>query len=186
MSANPFPRWAILLISIVGGISLILALLGDALVPGSPVVDEGPSAFSRSALGHRALADLLKRLGVPVLSSRHNSGRRAGKNGVLVLAEPRPSACPDFDEDVKQARQGAERILVILPKRAGEPHPRHPGWIHKVSIVPEAEVERILDALGVEAEISRGGGGGARAWESEKFRSLPTLRSFQSIRSPED
>src|ERR1043166_1414674 len=61
--------------------------------PGEPGADAvGPSTYSRSAIGHVGIADTLQRLGLPVIKSRNNSADKLGKDGVLVLAEPRANA----------------------------------------------------------------------------------------------
>ena len=44
-------------------------------------------SFSRSAIGHHAFVQLLEDLEVPLLVSRHSSGRRA-REGLLLLLEP--------------------------------------------------------------------------------------------------
>src|SRR3954471_21181170 len=48
----------------------------------------GPSSFSRSAIGHAGIADVLQRLGIVVLKSRSESAGKPGLDGVLVIGEP--------------------------------------------------------------------------------------------------
>src|SRR5262249_56525747 len=92
------------------------------------VASSGPDAFSRSALGHRAFLDLARGRGIPVLVSRHDSARRAGTGGVLVLAEPRLES----DQSPRARRMeailaAAHTVLLVLPKWTGRDDPARPG-----------------------------------------------------------
>src|SRR5262249_21960742 len=49
----------------------------------------GPSPFSRSAIGHAGIVEVLQRLGIPVAKSRYQSLEKLGGGDLLVIAEPR-------------------------------------------------------------------------------------------------
>ena len=71
----------------VGAGSLVLGLALIVVQPeGGEVLSHGADSFSRSALGHRALVDLLRGEGVSVLVSRHSSASRASDTALLMLA----------------------------------------------------------------------------------------------------
>ena len=54
-----------------------------------------PSAFSDSAIGHRAFAEMLEELDVPVILSRHNSALKAGEDALQAPAAGlTPAASP--------------------------------------------------------------------------------------------
>ncbi len=89
----------------------------------------GASTFSRSAIGHAGLFDVLQRLDIPAIKSTSNSLDRLERGGVLVLAEPRASVGAD---DAMGRLLKAERILLVLPKWAGLRSEQHPGWLREV------------------------------------------------------
>ena len=66
--------------------SLYFMLMPEGTSPGTDSV--GPTAFSRSALGHAGIAEILQRLGVRVVKSRYGSLGMVGEEDLLVIAEP--------------------------------------------------------------------------------------------------
>jgi hypothetical protein len=113
----------------------------------------GPNTFSRSAVGHRALAELLRQEGLGVVS-RGNSreGRPPGPHRPLVLAEPyagtilNPARLQALRDEA--ARRKAPLVLV-LPKWDSVEDPRHSGWIGDVALRPARDVEQVAKALDV-------------------------------------
>jgi hypothetical protein len=89
----------------------------------------GASTFSRSAIGHAGIFDVLQRLDIPVIKSSSSSLDRLGRGGVLVLAEPNISLRKD---DAIAQLLKAEKVLFVLPKWIGLPSERHPGWLRLV------------------------------------------------------
>lgn len=89
----------------------------------------GPSTFSRSAIGHAGIADVLKRMNIPVVKSRYDSVQQLSRGSVLVIAEPRRGG---------QSEQGmrtlltADTILLVLPKWNGTPSEKKPEWLSRV------------------------------------------------------
>ncbi len=144
----------------IGAASLLasglLALFGGEL---ADVASFGTDSFSRSALGHRAFAEMLRGLGFQVLVSRHDTAARARGEAVVVLAEPQVG-----DEGRRRGvfegiAGRAARLLVVLPKRAGHPSPWRPLWISGAGLLPLREPQRVLDvALDPEGEA------GSEAW----------------------
>jgi hypothetical protein len=88
----------------------------------------GASTYSRSAIGHAGIFDVLQRLDIPVVKSLSNSLEKVDAGGVLVLAEPRAS----LRQDDLISKLKAERVLLVLPKWFGLPSDNHPGWVRQV------------------------------------------------------
>jgi hypothetical protein len=133
--------------------SLFLLGTGDVTGPEK----SGPSTYSRSAIGHMGIAEVLQRLGIPVVKSAYNSLEKLASGGVLVLAEPRPSAAT---EEAMRTLLKADAILLVLPKWAGRPSDQVPGYIRDTRerspadarwalrlVAPQGEVERVRGAL---------------------------------------
>jgi len=116
----------------------------------------GSDSFSRSAIGHRAFTDLVRRLGFTVLVSRHATARRAGDDVVTLLLEP----ATGVREGPRQGRlrdiaAASGRMLLVLPKWSGPPDPLHPGWLASPALVPTEEALAPLLALQDEGVLDR-------------------------------
>jgi hypothetical protein len=131
--------------------SFVFAVVGTVLAPDPQVESAAANSFSRSALGHRALVETLRREGVPVVVSRWNSGRRAGEGAVLLVAEPDLSG--DGAVRMEQMLREAKRAIVVLPKWTGQERDDKPGWISRASNVGHSARHEVLRAAGVEAEM---------------------------------
>ncbi|HXW25218.1 MAG TPA: DUF4350 domain-containing protein [Xanthobacteraceae bacterium] len=161
----------------VATFALSLYFMGRPGQPGAGAV--GPSTFSRSAIGHAGFADMLQRLGVTVVKSRYNSVDKLGKDGVLVIAEPRPTA---LSEPALRALLDARAILLVLPKWAGRASETKPGWVSAVEekSVPEAEwAFKLLSARGEVVRVPQ-----APAWTTNALARTPRLSApVQLVRS---
>lgn len=144
-------------------VALSLTVFGSDAVP-----SHGADTFSRSALGHRAFVEFLRRRGIPVVVSRHASAARARDAALLVVAEPRvvtqaqPRAAgegdrADRDLEWRLSRMASEasRMLLVLPKWQGEPDPGRRDFVGSAGLRPAAEPERVLRAAGLDAELVR-------------------------------
>jgi hypothetical protein len=136
-----------------------IALLGAAylMVFGDPdpAQTAGANAFSRSAIGHAGLAELLSHLGIPTYISQAHSLEKARGDVLLVIAEP---ADNDAGHHLLQQVQTTSTVLVILPKRTGRPDPRHPLWIASSGLISESAVNNVLHDLDSTAHINRSSG----------------------------
>jgi hypothetical protein len=95
---------------------------------GSSRPDEaGPSAYSRSAIGHAGLLRLLRKLDIRATPSQADSPLKANQGGVVVIAEPRADAAGLART---RALLGTVDLLLVLPKRAGHAAARRgrAGW----------------------------------------------------------
>lgn len=142
--------------------SFVFAVLATIFAPESAnELSAQADPFSRSAIGQRAFVELLRRQGVPVWISRHDSGRRAGRDATLVLPGPRIPA-PDKEDrgpQITRLISEAETILVVLPKWVGKPLATQQGHVASVELVPQAEPERLLSVAGVAGDLLRLGSG---------------------------
>lgn len=137
----------------------------------------GANAYSYSAIGHKAWAEVLEDLGIPVVVSRHDSASKAYYNdGLLVLAQP------DQDADGLLAVEQAwdtDRVLVVLPKWTGWPGYENRRWIKTLRLLDTATVARVLEVVDEDARLVRREG--TETWLSHDWDILPSLESPQLI-----
>ncbi len=82
---------------------------------GQPV---GPNVYSRSAIGHAGISEILKRRGVPVTASVGASRAKTRRGGLLVLAKK-----PDRAAGNLSAAGGAAQSVPVQ----NPDHPPEPG-----------------------------------------------------------
>jgi hypothetical protein len=111
----------------------------------------GHDTFSYSALGHRGLAELLRAMGLGVVSRQSSRGGTPGRERPLVLAEPDSPGDTERIEDLRdEAAKAAAPLVVVLPKwQVGPPDPKHPDWLASVEPLPREDVERQAAGLGL-------------------------------------
>jgi hypothetical protein len=112
----------------------------------------GPSSYSRSAIGYAGLAEVLRRLEIPVVRSRYNSLRKAGKKGVIVVAEPRRSE--ELDKITRMLTYG-RKALFVLPKWTGKRNPARSGWLAEARMIPTLDAQSLLDLIKVNGLVYR-------------------------------
>lgn len=104
--------------------------------------DGGGHALSRGATGFGGLPILLRNLGAPVVMHR-GVLTEASDDSLLVLT-PTPSTQPEQIDEIKHF--GA--TLIVLPKWATMPDPKHQGWVRTLgALPPEATLEPLPKAL---------------------------------------
>lgn len=155
-----------------------LGAFGDALYDPPSF---GADGFSRSAIGHRAFAELVRALGFRVISSRHDTAGKARAGAVVALIEPRIGP----DDELGKERAGriadvADSLLVVLPKRSAIPDPVRPRFIAAAELEPVEVAQRALDALGVDGKVIRPERSQS-GWRGEL--PLPTLEAPQLVTS---
>jgi hypothetical protein len=151
---------------VVFAVSLYLMGGGEVSGPEST----GASTFSRSAVGHAGIADVLQRLGIAVVKSRYNSLEKLAPRSVLVIAEPRPG---QQSEAAIRTLLKADRILLVLPKWTGLPSEQSPGWIREVRLRSTSEAAWALHLVAPRAEVVRESG--EMKWTSNPFAGVPSL-----------
>ncbi len=184
MSAPAFSRRATQILVGVTTLSFLAALALSVFGPElMPVESHEADAYSYSSVGHGALVDTLRELDIPVFVSSWQSGRRAGKRGVLVLIEPRVGRHfePITDEDFLAEITQAEACLLVLPKWRVRESRGKAGWAEDATPRLEAEVLESLDAVEVPAEIARVEV--TSTWRMNEFGEPPVLAHPQLLRS---
>jgi hypothetical protein len=152
---GPFSRSTLWVVTAVAAISLVVAVALTVLGGGpSTQRSAGADAYSRSAIGHRALVELLERLDVPVVVSRNSSADKA-KHGLLIIAEPHVDADDAAGLRLRKSLAGASRVLIVLPRWYGFARPGAP-WIDRAVQLPTDDVAAVLRALGSDpADVTR-------------------------------
>ena len=95
-----------------------------------PDFEIGPSTYSSSALGHKALIETLRRLDVPVVVSRFRTAEKTGSGSLLVLAEPDDS---DVAEELVEGFGDLPHGLLVLPKWSGRRDGSKPRWVEAMA-----------------------------------------------------
>jgi len=129
----------------------------------------GPSTFSTSAIGHAGFAEILRRSGVPVVISRGGSIGKAGRTGVLVVAEPE-STLPGDARVSSLLASGT--VLLVLPKWQGVPDPDRPSWIRLAAPVGPQAAQWTLDLL-VHGKVVESDG--VAGWTHNELGPAPSL-----------
>jgi uncharacterized protein DUF4350 len=114
----------------------------------------GASTYSRSAIGHAGIFDVLQRLDIPVVKSLSNSLEKIDAGGVLVLAEPRAS----LRQDDLISKLKAERVLLVLPKWFGLPSDNRPGWVREVRERSTFDASSVVGLVASRMEVVRESG----------------------------
>jgi hypothetical protein len=153
MSGEPIFSRRLLLGWIVGAVvvfAISLYFMGGGELGGPDSV--GPSTFSRSAIGHAGIADVLTQLGIPVVKSRSSSLDKLGTGSVLVIAEPRRSGA---SEEAARTLLKAGTILMVLPKWTGLPSEQKSGWLREVIQGPTLDAQWALALVAPRGEVVR-------------------------------
>lgn len=154
-SAGPF-QLLTLLVLIVVGVGAFLA--GTYL----QVFDDGSgepwttdaNSFSRSAIGHRAFIETLRKLGIPVEISRFRTLERVGDNNLLLLIEPDAKA----GEEILSELDSVSHVLLVLPKWEGGIDFNKPTWIDRMDLLPVDGVQKVLRNAVADGEVIRKSG----------------------------
>ncbi|MEO6596674.1 MAG: hypothetical protein ABIP94_18150 [Planctomycetota bacterium] len=148
MSADAVGEFSPRTARFVGGVAMMSLLAAFLLLlspgEGRKVVSVDADGYSRSAIGHFGLLQLLRELGLPVLQIRR--AHAVDSCGLFVTAEPRASGKSDKKRIAKLV-DGAPRTLVVLPKREGVVDPEAPHWVARVSLLPEQKVVKVLEQV---------------------------------------
>lgn len=170
MTQNSFFSPRLLLGWIVAAIitfAVSLYLMGSSGDLGADTT--GPSSFSRSAIGYAGLAAVLQQLGIDVVKSREDSLDKLTSDGVLVIAEPRPSV---KTERIVRTLLSADAILLVLPKWTGLPSRQKPEWLGAAQLLPSAEAAWALHLVAPQADVAQVE---KAAWQTNTFAIAPTL-----------
>lgn len=141
----------------------------------------GNHSFSTSAIGQRALVNILRAVGIPTEHYRYDpdkGGELDVDKHLLVLAEPDrlgyvPAALRAFDR--------AQTILVVLPKRTGMSQPGE-RWVQSVEMLSAAQVESVAAEFMGGATVVRPSGE-PPAWTTNVLAVSPDVADLQLLKS---
>ncbi len=138
----------------------------------------GPAIYSKSALGHAAVFDMLDDIGIPVRESDLGSGAHFEPNSVVVIAEPRTDDATLTDVT---AMLDAPTVLLVLPKREGKADPKRPNWIGEDRLIAPSDVAAVLHLVDKDATLARDA---TADWNVSSYGDAqPALRHVQLMRS---
>ena len=152
-TAGPFSLITLILVIVIGLAAFVTATymetFGDG---GGEPQTTGANAFSRSAIGHRALVAALRNLDVPVQISRFRSYDKASNGSLLLVIEPKL-------EEALQAHlerlRSLPHALLVLPKWTGWTDRDKPIWVERMELLSPSVPEKILKEVVSDAEIKR-------------------------------
>lgn len=175
---------------------LLLAFVG----PWTDRTTYGPSTYSVSAIGHRAVFEFFGDGGVPTARNHDVSLPALSGEAALVVAEP--DWDPDHPSDhgllprlISAAARRGRPAIVVLPKWIGSEYPTDPRYVGGVSLAgaePAAEVAAVatgLDrsALSVRLDANRATYKAETAWGVsygvvlERAQTLVPNAAFESL-----
>jgi hypothetical protein len=169
--AQPVFSPRLLVAWIVGAVvvfAISLYFMGGGELGGPDSV--GPSTYSRSAIGHAGIADVLQQLAIPVVKSRSGSLEKLSPGSVLVIAEPRRAG---QNEEAIRTLLKADTILLVLPKWTGQASQQEPGWLREVAEGPRLDAEWALNLVAPRGEVKRENG--TVQWTTNALRATPEL-----------
>ena len=106
------------------------------------------NTFSYSAVGHHALVEFLRAMGLGVVSRQAPAGG-VGPGRPLVVAEPDYGDSARLKALREEARDRHAALVIVLPKWSpGPPERKKPEWLSKVSLMTPGRVELALKAFG--------------------------------------
>jgi hypothetical protein len=179
MTAN---RRRIVIGAAFGGVLLIAIAFPEfrrSLVSMTKPDPIGPAIYSKSALGHAAVYDMLAELGIPVVESDLGSGAHFEANSVTVIAEPRTDDATLTDV---RAMLDAPAVLLVLPKREGKADPKRPNWIGEDRLIAPSDVQRVLNLIDRQATLLRDAA--SDSWSvSHFFGAQPAIHHAQLMRT---
>ena len=145
------------LIILIGGAAFCAVLVLLVLVDPTERNVTKPSSYSRSAVGHAALASLLREAGYRVEVNRSRRGRGVADDDVLLVLEP--DLASNTVADLQRLMDGKDRVLVALPKwqprQSGLPTRLPRRWIEGATLLRENTVGKVARGVTVPAKVER-------------------------------
>ena len=146
MNASPFRTRTIVVLAVACGTSLVAGFLWSVFGPEIAIPpSSSQDAFSRSAVGHRALVETLREVGIPVETSRTRTAAKAERASLLIVAEPDLTTKRDGARVLAALLESSAPVLVVLPKwseRGGDA-----GRVDAVGWLPASQVAEVLHAV---------------------------------------
>ena len=148
-------RTAALLILVGGAAFCAFLTLFVVIDPADRTVTE-PSSYSRSAVGHAALAGLLREAGYDVQVNRSRLGRGVAPGDVLLILEPNLGR--HTVADLQRLMDGKHRVLVALTKwqpRLVLSQGDRRGWIEGATLLSKRDPAKVVRGVVLPADVER-------------------------------
>lgn len=160
-------RW-LYVVAIVSFLSAVYLLITPG--GGNNVRSIDTNTFSRSALGHRGLLQLLHEIGEPVIRQR---SRLPIPAGLLVFAEPDKNEGSFDVNQLADAMDEADDSLVVLPKRYPADLMTTKKWVDETKLYSIPAVQKVMARMPM-------------VWEPDVRRvdEVRTWRTFDGLPAP--
>ena len=183
MSSPIFRRRTVVWLVLTGGAAfcamLTLMVLGD---PAAGNVTTS-SVFSRSAVGHAALAELLRAEGREVKVNRSRNVLSVEDNDLLLILAPNTA-----DHDINHlsafvwaAMTHDRAVLIALPKWRTSPSQTTRGWISRGHLLSAERTAKPLAAVGALVDATLARPTDATEWRSAVDGLTPTIAQPQLL-----
>jgi hypothetical protein len=174
---SPRTLVALILTSLLAlGGYLLMGLFSDDYYQG---LDSGPSAYSVSAIGHRAFIESMRRSGRKITVSTYDSAEKASYYKLLIAAEPRDRR--DLDRFMRSLN-GRSRLLFVLPKRSGTPGDFNPRWLGTAALLQTSDIDTVASQFISGLKVSRPEKLTRVRFASGEASSQPDIRSPQVLK----
>jgi hypothetical protein len=155
-TAGPFQAITLIVLILIGLASFSAATYLQVFDDGSGEPrSDGADSYSRSAIGHRAFVQTLRRLGIPVTTSRFDTLGKVGENTLLLVIEP---SLDGAGKDILDHLGDVAHALLVLPKWTGRTDPSKPIWIDRMNLIPAETIEPVLQSVLRKGTIHRKSG----------------------------
>lgn len=112
----------------------------------------GANTYSRSAVGHLGLFDVLQTLDYQTVRGEREVLAQLGTNGILIWAEPTTSISGGSDNS---NLLGAKKILVVLPKWVTRRGEMRDDWISEARLAPEYTAQSVFYTVAGAGQVVR-------------------------------
>lgn len=112
----------------------------------------GANSYSRSAVGHLGLFDVLQKLGYKTVRGERDVLAQLGSSGILITAEPSTAIAGDAG---KSNLLGAEKILVVLPKWDIRRSEERNDWIGEARLAREYAAQSVFYTVAGAGQVVR-------------------------------
>ena len=167
-SSAVFNRATVAWLVLIGGGAFCAMLAATALHDPTEGDVANASTYSRSAVGHSALAALLRAEGYRTRVNRDVALAGVGKEDLLVILAPNTG-----EHDLQrlrlfilQALTSNGPVLLGLPKWDTRSSQAERGWIDRAWRIPDEQLAKVLGALPEFDDAALAQGGSEGAWQS--------------------
>jgi len=179
---QPFSRKAIVLLLVLGlfgtiGLAITSMFTDDGRYQNSP----GSNSFSKSAVGHAALVELLSQNGKKILVSQYNTMAKLGRDSALFIIEPPARSA---SENRIEYLLDEAPILLVLPKRRAVSGGARPGWIGRNIILRPKTPTTVVQYVVADAEVVRPDHADHNWQHDFDLGADPEIDDLQLIKSP--